>query len=79
MMLHSIALSLLFSPIQLRLHVLATVGSMRGGAPRPNLVAMAVVNRSGSSNPAEGGGEGIAVIGALFEGVSVYSNEVERV
>lgn len=45
-------------------HILATDGSMRGGAPRPNLVAMAVVNRSGSSYPAEGGGEGIAVTGA---------------
>jgi hypothetical protein len=61
--------------IQLLLHVLATVGSMRGGAPRPNLVAMAVVNRSGSSSPAEGGGEGIAVV-AVFERESVYSNEV---
>lgn len=50
------------------LHVLATEGSMRGGAPRPGLVAMAVVNRSGSSNPAEGGGDGIAATGAVEEG-----------
>lgn len=70
MMLLAIALPLHLS------HVLATVGSMRGGSPRPNLVAMAVVNRSGSSSPAEGGGEGIAVIGAVFEGESsVHSNK----
>jgi hypothetical protein len=44
-------------------HILAMVGSMRGGAPgRPGLAAMATVSWSGASNPADGGGEGGAVV-----------------
>jgi hypothetical protein len=39
--------------------ILAAYGSIRGGGPpRGILEAIAVVSRSGDSNPAEGGGDG---------------------
>lgn len=47
--------------------VLAAEGSIRGGAPRPGFAAMAVVNRSGASSPAEGGGDGMGALGAIRE------------
>lgn len=58
-------------------YVLATEGSIRGGAPRPGFVAMAVVSRSGDSNPAEGGGDGIGALGAIREAAASTSKHVE--
>lgn len=47
-------------------NVLATDGSIReGGPPRGIFVAIAVVSRSGDSNPADGGGDGIGATGTI--------------
>lgn len=49
--------------------ILAAEGSMAGGGPPRPFVAVAGVNRSGDSNPADGGGDGM---GVTIYGISTH-------